>query len=119
MGVTAMKVTSSVESLREIVQDLLVPELKAVKAEMTSIYGEITTVRSEMSAGFEAVRIEMRLRDEKQTQAIRHLDENLTEAIKHMDDKLTESTRHLSDKLDSSIEFRERLAVLEAKTSRT
>jgi 4-hydroxyphenylpyruvate dioxygenase-like putative hemolysin len=126
MAVTAMKVKSSVESLREIVQDMLVPELKAVKAEITSIHGEIATVRSEMATGFDAVRIEMRLRDEKQTQAIKHLDEKLTESIKHLDEKITESNRNLSenikqlsDKFDSSVEFRERLAALEAKSARS
>jgi len=115
MGVTAMKVKSSVESLREIVQDLLVPELKALKVEMTLLHGEIATVRTEMGTGFEAVRIEMRLRDEKQAQAIKYLDDKLTESTRH----LSENIKQLSDKFDSSVEFRERLAALEAKSSRT
>jgi DNA anti-recombination protein RmuC len=130
MAVTAMKVKSSVDSVREMVQDFLVPELKAVKATM------------------DGMRTEMQLRDEKQTQAIKHLDEKLTESIKHLDAKLADSIKHLdekltgsiehidekltdstrqlsesikqlSDKLDSSVEFRERLAALEAKSYRS
>jgi hypothetical protein len=129
MAVTAMKVKSSVESLREIVQDLLVPELKAVKA-------EISSMRSEMTTGLDAVRTEMRLRDEKQTQALQYLDEKQTQAFlrldekhsaafKHLDEKMSDSTKHiwdgiqqLSAKMDSSVEFRERLASIEARLPR-
>jgi hypothetical protein len=78
MSVTAMKPKNAVESLREIVQDLLVPELKAIKATM------------------EGIRIEMQLRDEKQTQAI----------------------QALSDKLSYAIDIRERLASVEARLPR-
>ena len=77
-----MKVKSNVESLREIDQDLLVPELKALKVEM--------------AVGFDSIRTEMRLRDEKQTQAI----------------------EALSDKLNYAIDIRERLASVEARLPR-
>jgi sensor histidine kinase YesM len=89
MAVTAMKAKSTVESLREIVQDLLVPELKALKVEMASLRGDLVT-------GLDAVRIEMRLRDEKQSQAI----------------------QALSDKLSYAIDIRERLASVEARLPR-
>jgi len=84
-----MKAKSTVESLREIVQDLLVPELKALKVEMASLRGDLVT-------GLDAVRIEMRLRDEKQSQAI----------------------QALSDKLSYAIDIRERLASVEARLPR-
>ena len=89
MAVAAMKAKSTVESLREIVQDLLVPELKALKVEMASLRGDLVT-------GLDAVRIEMRLRDEKQSQAI----------------------QALSDKLSYAIDIRERLASVEARLPR-
>jgi capsule polysaccharide export protein KpsE/RkpR len=115
MAVTAMKAKGTVESLREIVQDLLVPELKslkvsidslhhelhsevaAIRGEMTSLRGEMTSLRGEMATGFDAVRTEMRLRDEKQSQAI----------------------QALSDKLGYAIDIRERLAVLEDRSARS
>ena len=52
-----------VESLREVMQDLLVPELKAIKANIQSLSNE------------------MRIRDEKNDQAFRHLSEKLDFAI--------------------------------------
>ena len=58
-----MKPKNAVESLREVVQDLLVPELKSVKVSI------------------DGLRSEMQLRDEKQTQAIQHLSEKLDYAI--------------------------------------
>jgi hypothetical protein len=54
---------SIVESLREVVQDLHLPELKALKVSMDSM------------------RSELRVRDEKNEQALRHLSEKLDFAI--------------------------------------
>lgn len=96
MSVTAMKPKNAVESLREVVQDLLVPELKAVKASLDSL-------RSEMNTSIESVRTEIRLRDEKQTEATKHL---------------AETVKHLSDRIDHTIDIRERLASLEARQNR-
>ncbi len=75
-----------VMSLREVVQDLLVPELKAVKV---SIHG---------------MRDEMKLRNE-----------NLERMINYRDDRNEQLIRTLSDKLDFAIEFRERLSNIELR----
>jgi hypothetical protein len=86
MAVTAMKAKNAVESLRDIVQDLLVPELKSIKVET------------------EGIRTEMRLRDEKQTEATKHLADNI---------------KQLSEKLDYTLQIRERLASIEARIARS
>ncbi len=75
-----------VMSLREVVQDLLVPELKAVKVSIDSM------------------RDEMKLRNE-----------NLERMIKYGDDRNEQLIRALSDKLDFAVEFRERLANIESR----
>jgi hypothetical protein len=80
---------SVVDSLREVVQDLLVPELKSVKVSI------------------DALRNEMKLRDEKMELLIRLGDEKNEQAI-----------RNLSERLDFAIDIRERLATLEARTPR-
>ena len=59
-----------VETFRDVVQDLLVPELKAVKVSVDSLHNEMNSLRNEM-----------KLRDEKQGQAILHLSEKLDFAI--------------------------------------
>jgi hypothetical protein len=53
---------SALGSFREVVQDLLVPELKALKVSMDSM-------RSETSLSLESLRKEMQLRDEINAQA--------------------------------------------------
>lgn len=78
-----------VDSLREVVQDLLVPELKAVKTSVDSL------------------RSEMILRDEKLELSIRLGLENTAQAI-----------RHLAQNLENSSDIRERLASLEARMPR-
>jgi hypothetical protein len=76
MAVTAMKTKSSIDSVREIVQDFLVPELKAVKVSIDSIQNE------------------MRLRDENKSRAMQRLDEKLTQTTRHLSEKI----QALSDK---------------------
>ncbi len=85
-----------IESFCDVVQDLLVPELKAVKVSVDSLHTEMA-----------AMRIEMKLRDEKMEQLVRSGDDRNAQAI-----------ANLSQKLDFSIEIRERLASLEARLPR-
>lgn len=87
MAVTAMKPENAVESLREIVHDLLVPELKAIKV-------EIEALQTEIRSGDEALRLEMRLRDENQTRAIN----SLTEEMRLRDQKQNQALQNVSDK---------------------
>lgn len=108
MAVAAIKPKNAVESLRDIVQDLLVPELKSIKVEL------------------EAMRTEMRLRDEKQTEATHALRGELRSGLDALriemqirDEKQTASNQALSDKLGVLIEVRERLAVLEDRAKRS
>jgi trehalose-6-phosphate synthase len=82
----ATAVKSVIDSLREVLQDVLVPELKALRVSMDSL------------------RTEMQLRDEKTQESIRHLDQ-----------RTQESVRHLSEKLDYAIDIRERLVALETR----
>jgi hypothetical protein len=84
---------------KEVAQDLLVPELKALRMSVDSM------------------RTEMQLRDEKTQESIRHLDLRTQESIRHLDERTQESVRHLSEKLDFAIDIRERLAALEARST--
>ena len=85
----AIEAKSTLGSFREVAQDLLVPELKALKVSMDSM-------RSEMNISLGSLSKEMQLRDEMNAQAI----------------------RGLSQKLDFAIDIRERLASLEARMPR-
>ncbi len=100
MAASAHKPRNAVESLRDIVQDLLVPELRALKVEVEALRSEsrnsIEALRTESRSSIESLLSEMRLRDEKQAQAI----------------------QNVSDKLGYMMDVRERLAVLEDRVPR-
>jgi hypothetical protein len=98
---------NAVESLRDIVQDLLVPELKAIKVSVESGHTEVGYLRDETRSSFDSLRQEMRLRDEKMELLIRHGDEKNEQAI-----------HTLGRTIDSSVEIRERLAAIEARLPR-
>ena len=101
MAVTALKPKNAVESLRDIVQDLLVPELKALKAEMES-------QRRENHTQFEAIRTELKLRDDRQAEA--------TQALRT---EMSIRFEQLSDRITTALDLRERLAILEYRAKRT
>ena len=88
------------ESLREVVQDLLVPELKSVQ----------------ISVGF--LRAGMKLRDEKMEQLVHMGDEKIEERIRQDDEKGEQAIKSLSEKLHFAIDIRERVASLEARAPR-
>jgi hypothetical protein len=62
----AIESKSTPGSFREVAQDLLVPELKALKVSMDSM-------RSEMNLSLGSLSKEMQLRDEMNAQAMRGL----------------------------------------------
>jgi hypothetical protein len=70
----AVEAKSVVSSLREVMQDLLVPDLKAVKV-------SIDSWRSETKVSLDSLRQEMRLRYEMSAQAMRGLSEKLDYAF--------------------------------------
>ena len=101
MSVTALKPKNAVESLRDIVQDLVVPELKALKAEMES-------QRRANHTQFEAIRTELKPRDDRQAEA--------TQALRT---EMSIRFEQLSDRIITALDLRERLAILEDRAKRT
>ena len=85
------------ETFRDVAQDLLVPELRAVKVSVDSL-------RSEFKQSHDSLREEMRLRHD-----------NLERMIKYGDDRNEQLIRALADKLDVAIDVRERLANIESR----
>lgn len=100
-----------VESFREVVQDLLVPELKSVRVSVDALRTEMRLMqdasREELKITKDALREEMKLRNESLERTIRE-GEQRTQQLVHS----------LSEKLDYAIDIRERLAMLEARLPR-
>jgi hypothetical protein len=70
-----------VESLRDVVQDLLVPEFKALKVSVDAMREDMRELRADTKESAESLRTEMKLRDDRQDQAMRNLSEKLSFAI--------------------------------------
>lgn len=108
MSATARTV---VDSLREVMQDILVPELKAVKVSVDSL-------RTEMKLSHESLRTEMKLSHDSLREEMKLRHENLERMIQHGDERSEQLIRSLADKLDAAIDVRERLASIEARLPR-
>ena len=119
MAVAALKPKNAVESLRDIVQDLLVPELKAIKTELESQRRENKITSDSIRGELDAIRVEMRLRDEKQTQALHSLETKQSEAMLALRTETGLRFEQLNDRLGTLLEVRERLAVLEDRSKRS
>ena len=103
------------ESFREVVQDLLVPELKAVKVSVDSL-------RTEMKINNEATRTEMKINNDALREEMKFRYEALEKTIANSHDSLAQMIRQNGERSDRSIQvlaenfqIRERLATLEAR----
>jgi hypothetical protein len=109
-------------SFREAVQDLLVPELRALKSSVESLRTEMQ-LRDEkqtkaledqgkrLTQAIESLTSEMRLRDEQQRASM----QQLSNEMRLRDEQQRKSNDALSQKLDFAIDIRERLASVEAR----
>lgn len=111
----AIPARTVVDSFREAVQDLLVPELKALRVSVDSL-------RTEMHLRTDSLQKEMQLREEKLQESIagvrtemRLRVENLGEEIQAGDKSTQDAVLALGQKLDFAIDIRERLIALEAR----
>ena len=60
----AVAAKTVVESLREVVQDLLVPEFKALKVSVDALRGDMQDMRAGLKESADSLRTEMKLRDD-------------------------------------------------------
>lgn len=98
----------SIGGVRELIQDLVTPDLKATKASVESLQNELRfrtdSLSQEMKIRFESLQEELRLRDSIQTKNMQ---------------QLTDAIRELTKKVDATnVDLRERVAVLEARQPR-
>jgi excinuclease UvrABC helicase subunit UvrB len=92
-----------IDSFREAVQDLLVPELKALRVSVDAIKTEMQLRDERLQESIDGVRTELRVR---------------AESLHNENQLMRESVQNLAQKLDFAIDIRERLAALEARLPR-
>ncbi len=92
------------QAVKQAMQDLVAPQLEALK-------GEITTVRGDIGG----LRTDVRRVEETLTSEIRRVDEKLSGEIRRVDDKLSAEIHRIDEKLTWALDLRERIVVLEAR----
>lgn len=109
---------NAVGSFREVLRDLLVPELKAVKVSVDSLHSEIGFLRSETKVSLDSLRSEMKVSLDSLRSEMKLSSDSLREEMKLRDEMSSQAMQNLSEKLDFAIDIRERLATLEARLPR-
>ena len=102
------------ETFRDVVQDLLVPELKAVKVSVDSLRDDMKTMRDEMKE----LRVDIRQSNETMREEMKLRHDNLERMITYGDLRNEQLIKSLAEKFDVAVEIRERLATIEARMPR-
>ncbi len=124
----------NIGGLRELIQDLVTPDLKAMKASHEALQQELRfrteALSQELKIRFEGLQEELRLRDAMQTRSFQSLESGLQEELRLRDamqtrsfqslesslQKLTDAVTQLSRKVEANnIDLRERVAAIEAR----
>lgn len=109
----------AVGGFREALQDLLVPEIRSLKASIDGLRSEMQLRDGQQTKNLDALREELRLRTDSLKEEIRMRDTNLREELRARDEKQEQAMKNLSEKLDFAIDIRERLVQPEARLPRT
>lgn len=103
--------------LKKLFQELVVPELKEIKAEQKTLHTELSSFRNGM-------KIEIKRLDQKIDSGLTRLDEKITTGLTRLDDKIDSfrnemrsETKRIDEKLETAMQIRERLTALEAKVA--
>lgn len=115
MSVAPIRSRNAVESLRDVVQDLLVPELKAVKASVDALKEEVKLRDEKQTQAIAQLGNEMKLRDEKQGQTIAQLGIELKLRDEHLRREMQMQNDRLFERQSTALDLRARIASLEAR----
>jgi hypothetical protein len=110
------------ESFRDVVQDLLVPELKALKVsvdsmreDMNYMRADIGSLRTDLRQSHEALRSDLRQSHEALRDEIKLRDAANERMIAYGDQRNEQLILSFIEKFDKAMDVRERLAAMEAK----
>ena len=107
--------------VKKIIQELVVPELKDIKAEIATMKVEIKRLDEKIDGSGKRLDERLSSLDEKLGGAGKRLEEKMDGMGKRLDEKmdsLREEVRNLREEFHLAIDIHERLASLEAKIGR-
>jgi len=94
------KIMPGAETIKKVIQELVVPDLKNIVSEIKDIKSDIKELK-----------VEIKRLDQK----IDSLRNEVMTEIKRLDEKIDSTRRELNEKIDTALDIRERLARVESK----
>jgi len=87
------KIMPGAETIKKVIQELVVPDLKNIVSEIKDIKSDIKVLTVE----------------------IKRLDEKIDVNVKGLNEKIDSTRKELNEKIDTALDIRERLARVESK----
>ena len=98
---------------KEVLQELIIPELKEIKSEQKNLHTQIDSLQSETDSFRNEINVKVdSLRNEMKVEV-----GSLRNEMGAFRNEMRAEIRRMDDKLDIALEVRKRLAVLESKAA--
>ena len=103
------------EEVKQALQDIVAPELKALQVEIRRLDEKIDSLDGKLSMRMDSLDKSLNARMDSLDYKIDALDEKLTTRMDSMKAEITTEIKRLDEKIDIAIQIRERLAAIEGR----
>ena len=103
------------EEVKQALQDIVAPELKALQVEIRRLDEKIDSLDGKLSTRMDSLDKSLNARMDSLEYKIDALDEKLTIRMDSLKAEITTEIKRLDEKIDIAIQIRERLAAIEGR----
>ncbi|OHC13235.1 MAG: hypothetical protein A3K25_13445 [Planctomycetes bacterium RIFOXYB12_FULL_42_10] len=103
------------EEVKQALQDIVAPELKALQVEIRRLDEKIDSLDGKLSTRMDSLDKSLNARMDSLDYKIDALDEKLTTRMDSLKAEITTEIKRLDEKIDIAIQIRERLAAIEGR----
>ncbi len=103
------------EEVKQALQDIVAPELKALQVEIRRLDEKIDSLDGKLSTRMDSLDKSLNARMDSLDYKIDALDEKLTIRMDSLKAEITTEIKRLDEKIDIAIQIRERLAAIEGR----
>lgn len=103
------------EEVKQALQDIVAPELKALQVEIRRLDEKIDSLDGKLSARMDSLDKSINARMDSLDYKIDSLDRSLNGRIDSLKAEITTEIKRLDEKIDIAIQIRERLAAIEGR----
>ena len=103
------------EEVKQALQDIVAPELKALQVEIRRLDEKIDSLDGKLSTRMDSLDKSLNARMDSLDYKIDSLDEKLSVRLDSLKAEITTEIKRLDEKIDIAIQIRERLAAIEGR----